>query len=155
MKAFRFSLQSIRVIRERKEQVAQKKYVEAMRAHEVAAGNLHLASEELAAGWALLCRELHDGATAANLHRSRSWCNVLEQRQKECAALVQTAQRALDFASHELMLARRDREALDRYHDKCRLAHDRKMQREEQKQLDELALRPNVGTASLRFLSAA
>ena len=151
MKAFRFSLQPLRVLRERKEQVAQKKYVEALRDCESAAGELHLASEELAAGWAMLCREMNNGAAASDLMRTRAWCNVLEGRQKECAAQLQAAQRVLDAMTRELMLARRDREALERYHDKCRRAHDRAAQREEQKQLDELALRSFNMLDPLRF----
>jgi flagellar export protein FliJ len=151
MKAFRFPLQPLRVLRERKEQAAQKKYVEALRAVEVAAGELHLASEELAAGWALLCKEMHNGATAVNLVRTRSWCNVLESRQKECAQQLQVAQHALDATMRELMLAKRDREALENYHDKCRRAYDRAAQREEQKRLDELALRSFNMLDPLRF----
>jgi flagellar biosynthesis chaperone FliJ len=47
-----------------------------------------------------------------------------------------------------MMLATRDREAIDHYHDKQRRVYDRDFQRAEQKELDELALRgrqsPNV-----------
>ena len=141
MKAFRFPLQPLRVLRERKEHAAQKKYVEALRVTEAAAGELHLASEELAAGWAQLCKEMSGGAVASALVRTRAWCNVLESRQKECAALLQAAQHALDAATRELMLAKRDREALERYHDKCRRAYDQSASREEQKRLDDLAIR--------------
>lgn len=151
MKSFRFPLQPLRVLRERKEQTAQKKYVEALRNCEAAAGELHLASEELAAGWAMLCREMNKGAVAAELMRTRSWCNVLESRQKECAAQLQVAQRLLDAAMRDLMLAKRDREALEHYHDKCRRAYDRVAQREEQKRLDELALRSFNMLDPLRF----
>ena len=151
MKAFRFPLQPLRVLRERKEQTSQKKYVEALRHCEAAAGELHLASEELAEGWAMLCREMNAGATASDLLRTRAWCNVLEARQKERAAQLQAAQYALDAATRELMLAKRDREALERYHDKCRRAYDRAAQREEQKRLDELALRPFDMLDPLRF----
>ena len=40
-----------------------------------------------------------------------------------------------------MMLATRDRKALDKLRDKCRRAYDRGAQRDEQKQLDEMGLR--------------
>ena len=144
MKPFRFPLQPIRVLRERKEQVAQQRFAQAMLACEEAAFQLQAASDELAAGWTSLCEELSAGVTATRLLRTRAWCQVLELRQKERTAALQNARRLMDAAWREMMLATRDRESLDRYHDKCRSAHDREVQREEQKHLDELGVRRAV-----------
>ena len=141
MKPFRFPLQPIRVLREQKEQVAQQRFAQAMLACEEAAFQLQTASEELAAGWTSLCEELSTGVTATRLLRTRAWCNVLELRQKERNAALQHARRLMDAAWREMMLATRDRESLDRFHDKCRLAYDREAQREEQKLLDEIGVR--------------
>jgi flagellar export protein FliJ len=141
MKRFRFALQPIRVLREQRERTTQQLFAEAMRACEDAAFELQEASEELAAGWTALCEELSAGVTATKLIRTRAWCSVLEHRQKERVESLNRARRAMDAAWREMMLATRDREALDRYHDKCRRAHDREMQREEQKTLDELGVR--------------
>jgi flagellar export protein FliJ len=141
MKPFRFSLQSIRVLRQQKERNAQQLFAEAMRACEEAAFQLQEASDELAAGWSSLCEELSLGVTATRLLRTQSWCNLLEARQRERSAALQTAQRAMDAAWREMRLATRDRETLDRHHAKCRLAYDRAAQREEQKRLDELGIR--------------
>jgi flagellar export protein FliJ len=145
MKPFRFSLQSIRVLRERKEQVAQQRFAQAMLACEDAACQLQAASDELAAGWTSLCEELSAGVAATKLLRTRAWCNVLESRQKVRAEALRHAQRLMDDAWREMMLATRDREALDRYHDKCRRAYDRQAQREEQKRLDEIGVRRTTG----------
>jgi flagellar export protein FliJ len=141
MKPFRFPLQSLRVLREQKEREAQQRFADAMRACEEAAFQLQEASDALAAGWGALCEELSDGVTATKLLRTRAWCNVLEHRQQESAAALQRARRAVDAVWREMMLATRDREVLDRYHDKCRRAYDRDAQREEQKRLDEVGLR--------------
>jgi flagellar export protein FliJ len=154
MKAFRFSLQSVRVIRERKEQVSQIAYADALRAHEAALERWQRASDALALGWEALCQQLSAGATATELRRARSWCSTLEARQNESAAELRRAKDALDTASRALMNAARDRQALDRLHDKCRRAYDRDAQREEQKRLDELGLRLNAG-GLLRGLPAA
>ena len=144
MKPFRFTLQPIRVLRGQKERSAQQRFADAMRACEEAAFQLQLASDELAAGWTSLCEELSAGVAATKLLRTRAWCNVLEFRQKECAEALQVARRAMDAAWREMMLATRDREVLDRFHDKCRRAYDREEQRQEQKRLDELGVRRAV-----------
>lgn len=141
MKPFRFSLQPIRVLREQKEQKAQKAFGEAMRACDQASMQLRNATDELAAGWNVLCREISSGVNAEQLARSRAWCNVLELRQKERAEALQRAERAKEAAMHQMLLATRDRETIENYHDKCRVAYDQHSQREEQKSLDEVGLR--------------
>jgi flagellar export protein FliJ len=141
MKPFRFPLQSIRALREQKEQIAQQQFADAMRACEEAAFQLQAASEELAEGWTSLCEELSAGVAATKLLRTRAWCNVLEQRQKDRAFALQHAQRVMDAAWRQMMSARRDRQTLDCYRDKCRRAYDLAAQREEQKRLDELGVR--------------
>jgi flagellar export protein FliJ len=155
MKPFRFSLQSLRVLREQKEQLAQQRFADALHACEEAAFQLHLASEELAAGWTSLCQDLSTGVPATKLMRTRAWCSVLEQRQKERAVTLQTARRAMDTAWREMMNAARDREVLDSYHDKCRRAYDREAQREEQKRLDELGVRRSVASSRMPGLNEA
>jgi flagellar export protein FliJ len=141
MKPFRFSLQSLRVLRQHKERNAQQRFAEAMRVCEEAAFQLQEASDELAAGWTSLCEELAGGVSATRLLRTRSWCNVLEARQKDRAEALRSVRSAMDAAWREMMLATRDREALDRHHDKCRRAYERDAQREEQKRLDEIGIR--------------
>jgi flagellar export protein FliJ len=149
MKPFRFPLQSIRALREQKEQIAQQQFADAMRACEEAAFQLQAASEELAAGWTSLCEELSAGVAATKLLRTRAWCNVLEERQKERALTLQHARRVMDAAWRHMMAARRERETLDCYRDKCRRAYDLAAQREEQKQLDDLGVRGAVAPGLL------
>jgi flagellar export protein FliJ len=146
MKQFRFSLQPIRVLREQRERTSQQRFAEAMSACEEAAFQMQEASDALAAGWTALCEDLSAGVSATKLMRTRAWCSVLEHRQKERTEALNKARRAMDDAWREMMTATRDREALDRYHDKCRLAYDRQTQREEQKMLDELGVRRTVAT---------
>lgn len=141
MKPFRFSLQSVRVIRERKEQAAQQHYAAVLRDHERAASQLERANAELAASWEALCQQVTHGATATELRRARAWCSALETRQKERATEMQQARYALETATRELLNAARDRQALDHLHDQHRATYDREAQREEQKLLDEMGLR--------------
>ena len=141
MKSFRFPLQSLRVLREQKEQAAQKHYAEVLRACEDAAARVKAAGDELSASWNALGQKLAAGVTAMELLRTRAWCNALELRLKERTGLLEQARLAVDKVWQEMLNATRDREALDRYYKKNRRAHDRKVQTEEQKQLDELAIR--------------
>lgn len=141
MKPFRFSLQPVRVLREQKEQKAQKLFGDAKRACDEAALQLKAASDELVQAWNTLCRDMSTGVNAAQLAKSRAWCNVLELRQKERAEALQRARRAMDAAMKQMLLATRDREAIDNYHDKSRRSYDHAAQREEQKTLDELGVR--------------
>ena len=62
-------------------------------------------------------------------------------RSDQLDAALKLAQRATQAAWREMVLATRDREALDKLRNKCRRAFDRGVQRDEQKQLDEMGLR--------------
>jgi flagellar export protein FliJ len=141
MKPFKFSLQSLRTLREQKERAAQQHYTEALRACEEAAKNVKLAGNELAGCWTTLCDKLSQGVDSTELLRTRAWCNVLELRLREKTGLLEQARHNMDNVWSEMMRATRDREALDKFHDKRRAVYDREEQREEQKRLDELALR--------------
>ena len=155
MKTFRFPLQSLRVLREQKEQVAQKNYAVALRSAEDAAARVKMASDELSANWTTLGKELAAGVTAMELLRTRAWCNALELRLKERTGVLEKARLAVDAVWQEMLNATRDREALDRYYKKNRRAHDRKVQSEEQKQLDELAVRMADNASPLEFAGHA
>lgn len=150
MKPFRFSLQSVRIIRERKEQTAQQHYARVLGEYEAATTALRLANEELAAGWGALCKQVALGASATDLRQSRSWCTALESRQMERAESVKKARYELDAASRDLLSATQCRQAIERLHDKHRDHHAREVQREEQKVLDEMGLRLNPNGELLR-----
>ena len=140
MKAFRFPLQPLRIIREQKEREAQQRYAATLRACEEAAAKVEAASVELTACWKTLSDHLASGVAATELLRARAWCNVLELRMKERTGALETARHAVDAMWQEMMVATRDRKSLDRFHDKRRRAYDRDTQREQQKELDELAV---------------
>ncbi len=150
MKPFRFPLKSLRVLREQKERTMQKRYVEALRASDAAAARLDAARHELAAAWTALCEEVAEGATVGQLHRTRSWCGELERRCEKLDAALKAAQRLAHEAWREMALATRDREAVDKLRDKCRRAFDREVQRDEQKQLDEMGINLRFAVDDLR-----
>jgi flagellar export protein FliJ len=140
MKRFHFSLSALSVLREQQEQAAQKKYSEALRTCEEAAGRVQTASRELSSGWQELTGKLAAGVSAVDFLRSRAWCNVLELRLKERTAALEQARLKVDAVWQEMLEATRDRESLDRFRAKKRRAYDREAQRREQKEMDELAI---------------
>jgi flagellar export protein FliJ len=150
MKAFRFPLKSLRVLREQKERTMQKRYVEALRASDAAAARLDAGRHELATAWMALCEEVAEGATVGQLHQTRAWCGELERRCDQLEAALKSAQQATHAAWREMVLATREREALDKLRDKCRRAFDRGVQRDEQKQLDEMGINLRFATDDLR-----
>jgi flagellar export protein FliJ len=151
MKPFRFSLQPLRVLRQQKERASQQRYADALRACENAATRVQTASEELNACWTTLNKELSAGVPGMQLLRTRAWCNVLEMKMRERASELEKARLTVDAMWQEMLLATRDREALDSFHDKSRRAYDREAQRVEQNNLDELAVQLSGTPSPLRF----
>ena len=140
MKSFQFSLSALCVLREQQEQAAQKKYAEALHFCEEAATRVENASHELMTCWRDLTGKLSAGVSAVEFLRARAWCNVLELRLKERTAALEQARLKVDAVWQEMLTATRDRESLDRFRDKKRRAYNVEVQRQEQKELDELAI---------------
>jgi len=150
MKSFRFALQPLQLLREQKERVMQKRYVEALRASDEAAARLDAGTRELSAAWVALYEEVAGGITMDRLRQIRAWCSGLERRCEELTTALKSAQRAAQQAWREMALATRDREALDRLREKRRRAYDRAVQRDEQKQLDEMGMNLRFTNDDLR-----
>ena len=151
MKAFHFSLSALSVLREQQEQAAQKKYADALHICEEAAESVQTASHELMGCWHDLTGKLSSGVSAVEFLRVRAWCNVLELRLKERTNALEQARLKVDAVWQEMLVATRDRETLDRFHDKKRRAYDAQVQRDEQKELDELAIQLAATPGPLAF----
>lgn len=144
MKAFRFPLESLRTLRQQREQATQQHYARTLTLCDGAARVLQLAEMELLTGHALLQSELATGASAARIINLQTWCKVLELRRNECAAVLQAARTEASEAFRALTAAARDREALDKFHEKSLRAWERTLLSAEQKMFDELAIQ-NAG----------
>jgi len=151
MKPFRFSLESLLVLRRQKERVAQQRYAVALAAGEEARLQLQRAAADLKVGWNLHSHGLEHGIAAGRLASLRTWCQALETRWNERKAVLVEARRAADLALREMIVAARDREALDRFYEKSRLVHNRVVQYEEQKNFDELAVQLSGAPGPLQF----
>jgi len=102
-----------RAMRERKERLKPDCELAIQRCEEAAA-RIRAASDELAACWIALARELAGGGDAIKLLRQRAWCNVLELRLKERAQALEKARLAVDAVWPDMMQAVRNRGLLGR-----------------------------------------
>jgi flagellar export protein FliJ len=154
MKAFNFPLESLRTLRQQRERTAQQRYARALVQCEDAGRGLQLAEAELQAGHTLFRAELATGAAAGRLVQLRTWCTVLEIRRNERAATLAEARRNVDDAFRLMTAAVREREALDRFHDKSHHLWQRAFHAGEQKLFDELAVqRQAVATIEKSLLN--
>jgi len=147
MKTFSFPLESLRTLRKQREQAAQQRYARALALCDGATRLLQAANDELSAGRGLFTGELTRGATASRILNLRTWCTVLEIRRNECQAKLDEARRGADEALRCLTAAVREREALDKFHEKSHRLWLRECQQEEQKIFDELAVQRQGGPA--------
>ncbi len=151
MKRFKFPLESLRVLRNQKERAAQQRYAKTLAVCTKVEVQVQSAAAELETGWSSLASELNASVAAIRLVHLRTWCTVLEIRWHERKAALAEARRVADLAFQEMVAAMRDREGLDRFHDKARLAYDLEVQREEQKNFDEMAVQSNESRGLLQF----
>lgn len=146
MKRFQFSLQPVLTLREQKEQQAQQVYAQAVRVCEDIASRIQLLRQEIEACWATEREELLAGTSALVLAQGHAFLCALEDRQKTLNAELKAARARAQQAWQALVVATRDRDALDHFRDKMFSAHQRNAAREEQKFLDELAGRMASGS---------
>lgn len=148
MKKFTFPLESLRTLRRQKESAVQQRYARALEACQKAETQLQNAANELETGRSLLAHELASGLAASRLASLRNWCLALEIRWRERQAALTEARRVAGNISREMAVATRDREGLDRYHEKAQTAHEQEVKRDEQNTFDEMAVQGN-GLAGL------
>jgi flagellar export protein FliJ len=147
MKAFNFPLESLRTLRKQREQVAQQRYARTLVLCDGAERVLRLAEEELKSAHAMLAAELDTGATAGRIINLQTWCKVLSIRRNECAAALAEARRNASDAFRLMTAAAREREALDRFHDKSQRLWQHAVRADEQKMFDELAVQRQAAPA--------
>ena len=140
MKPFKFTLEAVRTLRNRQEKNALEQYGKAVQAREQALAFLWKTREEMEKIFQERL-DLSDGAPASTLAHLEKWTGEVAAREKECLQNVQLASLRVETTWQDLMLARQEREIVEKYLDRQRERYDRALDREEQKTLDELASR--------------
>lgn len=142
MKRYKFPLESLRRLRERREEAAQQQHAKALGACRTAQEQLEMANIRLAEAREWLAMVLAENPAAGKITGVRAWCAALEIKQREQLKLLDDARRIAEATLREMTVATRDREALDRYREKSKRAYEYELRREEQKASDEMAAQP-------------
>ncbi|HEY3915351.1 MAG TPA: flagellar export protein FliJ [Verrucomicrobiae bacterium] len=144
MKAFRFTLEAVRTVRQRKENEALEKFVQALLARQALLDLLESIDERITQSRAQIRKLLADGCGAAQASQAYDCHATLEKRREECVTSLGHAERRVNAASQAMLLARQQREIVDIYCDKQKARHQRLQLLEEQKALDEFASRRSL-----------
>ena len=150
MKKFRFTLESVGTVRERAEQKALEKYAQALQNQRQAVELLQAAEASLAACWEKMRRQSAEGCTGAEAMQALSFEAFLTQRRDEARRKVEQADRAVAVELQATLLARQQRQIVDKFFDKQREKFQRDQAAADQKALDELAGRRRVSAAARR-----
>ncbi len=139
MKPFKFTLEAMRVLRQRQEQDAMDAYARTLLYRQQAVQRLEAVQQEISASWHELRSRLGSGFKASEVAQAQNYHRSLEKRREECAAALSLAERRVNAALQAMLAARRQREVVDKFHSKQKAAHEREHSRLEQKVLDDLA----------------
>jgi flagellar export protein FliJ len=145
MKPFRYRLQAVQMLRERSEHEAGEQYALALARRAQAQQRLEAVEHELSRARFEIQELVTAGCPAHQVSRRQQFCLVIQERRGQCATDLQNAERTVQQHFSALLKARQEREAVEKHHDKCRQEHQRALQREDQRWLDDLAPRPGLG----------
>jgi len=141
MKPFEFKLQAVLTLRQRAEQIALEAYGRAIQHRQTAAERLTRIEMELAEARHHWLNALADGCPAASAVQMLSFCHLLEEAKKQCAHTLHLADVELSQSSQKMLLARQQREAVEKFLARQREHYERQLRREEHKIIDDLILR--------------
>ena len=141
MKRFEFRLQAVLTLRQRSEQAALEKYGRAIETRQAAADRLSALDLELCDARRSWLNALADGCAAARAAQMLAYCHLLEERKRQCEQTLHLADVELNQASQKMLQARQQREAVENVLAHQRERHDRDLQDEERKLIDDLVNR--------------
>jgi flagellar export protein FliJ len=139
MKAFHFTLEAVRTLRQRQEQKAMELYAQALLARRQALERLDAAQNRLDAAFQELRGQLAAGCAASEAAQAHEYHRSLAKRRDECTLALGAAERRVNSALQAMLAARQQREIADKYFDKQKIHHGREVARADQKMLDDLA----------------
>lgn len=141
MKRFHFTLEAVRIVRQRHEQEAMELYAKALLGRRQAMDRLDSVQRELNAA----CQELRtlftNGGTASKAAQAHDYQRTVEKRRDDCAVELSLAERRVNAALQGMLNARRQREIVDKAYERQKANHQRGQSRREQKLLDDLGVR--------------
>jgi len=141
MKAFHFSLESVLTLRQRQEKVAMGNYAQMLAAHRRALDQLEEVQQELKNSGEELREQIVAGCSASQAVQAHRYFESLERRRRKCVADVTAAEARKNSAMQAMLLARQQREVIDKFFEREKKRYDYACSREEQKLMDDLPQR--------------
>ena len=138
MKLFRFSLQALRLLRERQEQLALRDYGQALQLWEQARDRVEAIQQQFQIVCLEAQRTLMHGCSGSELTQLQAYCQSLEQRRREREQAARRERDKASLAFSRLIAARQARAVVDKCFDKQKRRHDHERQRHEQSILDDM-----------------
>ena len=139
MKRFNFKLQAVLTLRQRAEQAAIEKYSRALARRQAAATSMERVEMDLSDARRKWLNALADGCPAAQGAQMLGYCHYLEDFKRRVEQTLQLAEVELNQASQKMLLARQEREAIERCLERAKDDYDRELHEQERKELDDLA----------------
>jgi flagellar export protein FliJ len=141
MKPFKFSLQSLRTVRQRQEQEALEAYARALLERTQAQRALDRAQQDLNEAQMQWQQQAQQGCCAVEMARFATHCEQLARRRDQEREKLSQAERIVNTRLAATLHARQQREVVDKLQKRQRLAYDHEIARAEQQFLDDLAQR--------------
>jgi flagellar protein FliJ len=139
MKKWKFTLESVRELKNRLEENAAQKHARALIQVSRAKAALAETEKELNAAALMQFAGAGKKATTDELSRLSQYVTILEKQRRERLDKVLHAERDATLARAALEKVAREREILDRLRERQRASHNFHVARQEQKFIDELA----------------
>lgn len=153
MKKFRFTLEPLRIIRERKEQEALERYAQALAEQSRATEQLGALSQEMVQAQSEIKQRLAISTPVTQIIQQQFYCTHLSDRIKALRTQITQIEQQVSAAMQAVLAARHEREVVDKFLANQRAAYDRELTLDEQKTIDELAGRRLTGSMSWRTSS--
>jgi flagellar export protein FliJ len=148
MKAFRFTLEAARTVRQRKENDALEEFARALAARQHVLDLLEGMDADIGDDWSHIRHLLAGGCNAAQAAQAYFFHRSLETKRDDCVAALGQAERRVQSAWQAMLAAHQAREIVDIYRKKQQTRHHRLEAREEQKVLDEFGVRRATGASA-------
>ena len=141
MRPFRSKLAALLTIRQKQEQAKLESYARAMQARQAALEARRTVEQRVTVLQGEVRASMQAGCTASALSQFQGYGLRLADELRRADGQLAAAENTLTLALDELQAARRKRETVEKFQAKERAGYSREVLAEEQKLLDEMALR--------------
>jgi flagellar export protein FliJ len=143
-------LEPVRIVRERKEREALERYAKTLSDLSDARERLGALNQELVQAQSEIKQRLVGGTPVTQIIQQQLYVSHLHDRVKAVETEIDQIEQRVKQALQAMLVARREREVVDKFFVNQKSAYDRELTLEEQKAIDELAGRRSAGMLSWR-----